>query len=136
MLVGVALGGALLDGVVLEGAVLEGAVLEGVVVTAGVLGVWHAATEVMTAAPINATAKARVDIGLSIAALSVPAASFQCPTSTGFLGDRDGWTWELPECLVASSRKRYDLRHVRARPGRLYRGGGPRHRRTGPGSSG
>jgi hypothetical protein len=87
MLVGVALGGALLDGVVLEGAALEG-----VVVTSGVLGVWHAATEVMTAAPISATAMARVDIRLSIAALSVPAASFQCPTSTGFLGDRDGWT--------------------------------------------
>jgi hypothetical protein len=79
MLVGVGVGGALLDDVVLEGATLEG-----VVVAVGVLGVWHAATEVMTAAPINAMAKARVDIRLSIAAIPVPAASFQCPTLTGF----------------------------------------------------
>jgi hypothetical protein len=79
MLVGVALEGALLDG-----AVVDGAVLEGVAVTAGVLGVWHAATEVMTAAPISATAKARVDIGLSIAALPVPAASFSARPHTEF----------------------------------------------------
>jgi hypothetical protein len=60
MLVGVGLEGVLADGVVLERAMLDGATLEGVVVAVGVLGVWHAATDVMTEAPISAMAKVRV----------------------------------------------------------------------------
>jgi alpha-beta hydrolase superfamily lysophospholipase len=84
MLVGVGLGGALLDGAVLEG------VLDGVVVTSGALGVWHAATEVMTAAPISATANARADIRRSIPALSVAAASFHPQDSSAIVTDGHG----------------------------------------------
>jgi hypothetical protein len=59
MLVGVGVGG-----VVLEGVVLAGAALDVVVVAVGVLDVWHATTEMTTAAPTSAMAKVRADIRL------------------------------------------------------------------------
>jgi hypothetical protein len=65
--VGVALGGAVLvDGLTLKGVAPPtvgetwGAATE--VATGEPLGVWHAVTEVMTAAVISAIAKVRVDI--------------------------------------------------------------------------
>jgi hypothetical protein len=53
-----------LEAALLDGAALEGATLEDVVAAVGVLCAWHAATEVMTAAPTSAMATVRVDIRL------------------------------------------------------------------------
>jgi hypothetical protein len=51
-------------GLGLEGELLEGVTLEDVVAAVGVLCAWHAATEVMTAAPTSAMATVRADIRL------------------------------------------------------------------------